>query len=218
MLIVLALFAAIASVGSCTGPAIVEVEPPVESGPMLEGGAYSLVIRDVNGLSCGEAVRARDLIGAQVPVELLAGPDGRASLRMEGWVLDGEQGPGRLVVEGAPEAYSTSDDVDVVTEERRPVCMDAPEPEVEETEPRGPWAAVDLLVIEPRLAEGILLMSVDGCEMDLAVALKPAEDSEPPVVVEPEDGAPGQEDPGHPGEEEESGHDGEGGCVPDECP
>lgn len=217
VLFVLALFAAAASIQGCSTPEPIVVGPPVETGPLLDGGKYALVVSDVNGLSCGEAVRPRDVIGTELRVDVLAGPDGRASVRMEGWLLDGEHGPGRLVADGELMAHTSTDDDVVVTEERRPVCADVPE-EVEDVEeepaPSGPWAALDLRVLEVDHAEGTLLWSMDGCEMDLAVVLRPIDEQAEPPVVEPQGGPPTQEEPGYPGEADE----GSDGCSPEECP
>jgi hypothetical protein len=202
VLFVLALIGAISAVDGCAHP----VEPIGPALPTLLPGAYTLVVEDVTGVSCGPHVRAREIVGARLPARVLAGHDGRAALHVSGWKMEGEHGAGWFVAEGtlAPEVpVHTQDDVVVSepgepgepdvhdTSRREAACMDVPddEPREEPVPPSGPYAAVELEVFEERYAEGSLLLSMPDCEMDLRVTLH-TEEGEPPPV-EP---MPGEED------------------------
>ncbi len=82
--------------------------------PLLEAGAYEVLVEDVVALSCPGVPRG-ELVGEVIPADLRVGEE-EVVLDLGGWILRGEMAPGSLSLEGGAEGivYETEDDcVDV---------------------------------------------------------------------------------------------------------
>lgn len=94
---------------------IVLPEPPVEQGPRLEEGGYEVQIAAVDVVDC-YGMRARDLVGESLRVELSHRSGDRVVVAWDGLRLKGEMAGGALSASGEQSAWYDTGDTTVAEE------------------------------------------------------------------------------------------------------
>lgn len=209
------LFSLVLSLFACEDPTVGPVPAPDEAGIRLASGVYELQIYGVEALSC-DGADARGLVGESIAVGVHVARDGAAVVSMEGFELVGDMAGGNLYVEGslayddepsAPPREENDDEIDVDYPSEgegggsgaEPGDDGEERPDRDERPVEG-FAALDARAVDSHLASGRLSMQMDGCGMDLQVALVflGEEGDDPVVVVEGEtedvDDAPPQDE------------------------
>jgi hypothetical protein len=159
-------------------PDVVIVDPPADSKPVrLESGRYSVLVTDVVSVSC-DGLRADDLFGQQLPLDLFMARGGRAEANLGGFFLTGRMASGVLALDGelSPGPVGEDDDIGVAETEDQEADGDVRD-EGEPAEEGGSSESAGCAPAEGDESEE----ASDRCEPD------PTEDVERPDDVDAEE-------------------------------